>query len=151
MHSRIFQLTVEPVPKDEWFSADDICDSSFIGAVADYVRTQPEDEREDDIGWLINGYEKIFKRNGDTLEVLPGAKHVYFAEDYKKFKQEASSLTLDDFCNDYKMWLMRALINDRFSFYIYDEDCYPKTLDLFMREVKECSVLHIGGIVDYHT
>lgn len=150
MHSRIFQLTKEPVAKNEWLTEEDFFESDFIGSVADYVKTQPEIERQEDVEWLVQGTKGIFALEGEKVRVLPGAKHAYFAERYNQFKEKADSLTLDDFCCGNGTWELCETIQEKFSFYIYDEYGGWKPLDLFVREVEEGDVFYIGGIVDYH-
>ena len=150
MHSRIYQLTKEPIYNDEWLTEADLYDTSFIGEIADYVSTQPEEEREEDIEWFLQGKEKVFAREGDKLTLLPGAKHAYFAKRYNKFKEKIANFTLDDFCNNYKVWESLNILRDTFSFYVYTDEGGWKPLDTFIRESVEGDVFYIGGIVDYH-
>jgi len=150
MHSRLYQLTKEPVHKDEWLTEEDLYDTSFIGEIADYVSTQPEAEREEDIEWFLQGEEGAFVREGDKITLLPGAKHVYFAKRYNEFKKKAADFTLDNFCSDYKVGELRNTLRDTLSFYVYTDEGGWKPLDTFIRESAEGDVFYIGGILDYH-
>jgi len=150
MHSRIYQLTKEPIPKEEWLTEEDFFDTSFIGAVADYVRTQPETERQDDIEWLMSQTKGVFAIDKDKVHVLPGAKQRYFSEKFNKFKEKTENLTLDEFCNSDTIWELNRLMQEEYTFYVYDEHACWKPLDQFIRDAEEGAVFYIGGIVDYH-
>jgi hypothetical protein len=152
MHSRIFQITKEPIPQDEWLTHDDIVDTWFIGEIADYVA---ESDRAEDIAWLKETTKGVFEvlDEGDQIKIkfLPGGKKEHFGERFHDLKEAVEQLTLEQFCNDgMEEYNIRTLVLDRFSFYVYDDERGLIPLDTFIRRGEEGIEYYLGGTVDYH-
>jgi ribosome biogenesis SPOUT family RNA methylase Rps3 len=149
MHSRVFELTKEPILEDNWLNEDDLCDTSFIGEIADFVTTSPKSEREADIQWLLGHKPGVFSRSGDKLIITASTKRAYLGERYADLKKHVAQLSFTDFCDDFKVCILKRMILDTGSFYVYDNG-YWSPLDTFIRDASEGDVFYVGGIVDYH-
>lgn len=155
MHSRIFQISREPISKDEYISEADFYDNGFIGNIADYV--SDDTDRESDIEWLKQRLEGVADFNGDSFTIKDQRK--YFEKSFSDFLEaikDISLLTFEDFCTDandfnYKMYKLESAYRDEFEFYINDIGGYgTEPFDDFMRRAKNGDVLYIGATLDYH-
>ena len=158
-HSRIFQITLEPVAPEKFIAEDDFHDHWFLDSVADYVS---EDViRFDDTNWLRRQLEKVAQFDtADTFAILRGGKEVYFAKAYKEFvaaRQETMTLGLAEFASgegfSEPMRIMKDAFNEEFGFYaaLGDSDDFEiVTLDEFIRSAEIGRRYYIGGILDYH-
>lgn len=156
MHSRIFQISREPINKDEYISEADYYDSGFIGEIADYVSDYTD--RDDDIELIKARLEGVADFNGDSFTIKNQRK--YFEKKFSNFLEtieDISLLTFEDFCTDesdfsYKMYKLESAYRDKFKFYINDNGEYAGTepIDDFMRRAKNGDVFYIGATLDYH-
>lgn len=155
MHSRIFQISREPISKDKYISEDDFYDSGFIGEIADYV--SDDTNRDDDIEWIKARLEGVVDFNGDSFTIKDQRK--YFEKSFSDFLEaikDISLLTFKDFCTDandfsYKMYKLENAYRDEFGFYINDIGEYgTEPFDDFMRRAKNGDVFYIGATLDYH-
>ena len=158
MHSRIFQVSENPVPVDERISEDRYYDG-FVGSHADYVVTveYQSDDYRDDLRWIreANNGIKVDIPNG-TITVT--SKKEYFDKKHDTFKELASELadiTLEDFTSGrqrFKMHDLTSAYDNKYGFYIDDYDEYAglTTLDDWVRSVEENKVYYVGSIFDYH-
>lgn len=159
MHSRIFQITKERMPENEWISADDYYDHWFTREIADYV--DDDVDRESDIEWLLNCYDGVFERNGNQIKVVNKIK--YFEKKYDEFIRllnELKYMPIEAFAGNetekcqtsYKMYSLESAYNEKFGFYV--DDCGEwaglDTFDSFMRTTENGNVYYVGGVVDYH-
>ena len=152
MHSRIFQISKEPITKDNYAHTSRYEDG-FVGRIADYV--VESDSKASDISWLTTCHEGL-KVEGNTLTII--SKEEYFEKSFTEFKnllEELKDYTITDFI-DRKNWMkfynLKASYNEEYGFYIDDNDEYfgIATLDEFMRNVEDGDVYYIGCIFDYH-
>ncbi|MGL5460148.1 MAG: hypothetical protein ACRDBY_11085 [Cetobacterium sp.] len=165
MHSRIFQITTYTKEElEEQYSiaeADSFCgdDSSFVGAVADYVTK--DTDRADSLNWLFSilkakiGEELIvINEKEESIYFKKGAKIKYFEENFLKFKELSKEITLESFSgitDDTNAFTIMELVNSKYGFYVCDEYCGYETFDVFMRyALEEEKIYYIGGTVDYH-
>lgn len=158
MHSRIFQLTKEPLAPEEYISEGDFYEHWFLDTIADYVSDACI--REEDIEWLkkrARGYRIASDDNGIFLEVY--SKEEYFEFAYQRFYQLIKKIercTLAEFANGIDgMFELKDAYDDRFSFYVYsdDEDDDGGNLDTFDSFIRGAEIgvkYYIGGTVDYH-
>lgn len=51
MHSKIFQLSTEPISKEDYKTADDYVDTGFM-QIADYTDDMDDEDRESCIDWF---------------------------------------------------------------------------------------------------
>ena len=163
MHSRIFQIESRPVDTEDRI-CEDMIPEWFTNSVADYVADIREENREDEIEWLMStNFGKICKRDGDklTFNIDTSAFFDEYFEQFKKIVKDLAEIKFYQFVSnkqpnipynkklDHLMFLLKEAYDDKFSFYVwYDDELY--TMQSWMRQVSPCSVYYIGGIVDYH-
>ena len=147
----------------------------FVPSVADYL--YDECNREDAFDWLVNhlsyrdtGYgagsdkylssfysnKKIHDEDGlpEAFIVFhKGFKSFYFKRTYEAFKNNAEAMTLEKFMDGMTMFGFTNIIEDRYSFYIFDECRSYGTLDNWIRDYikddKE-SKYYLGTVFGYH-
>lgn len=154
MHSRIFQVGLEPISKENYIEESNYYDHWFTTTFADYV--SDDCDRKEDIKWLqdcygTKGIEFGTDDNGEYFIVK--SKQTYFEDSFKEFTKlvhEITEYTLDDFAHGmYEVGLLRRAYEDKYSFYV-DEDEELMTFDSFVRLCEMEEKYYIGGTVDYH-
>ena len=157
MHSRIYQVSTEPISTDE-LSHEYIYEVYFVGRIADYVAEveYKSESYKQDLKWLqgaTNGIEVDIEKG--TMKVI--SKKEYFRskhEEFQEFLQELNNVTLNEFiepCGKTSMNLynLQCAYKDKYGFYI-DINGETEPLDSFVREAEENKVYYIGTITDYH-
>lgn len=153
MHSRLFQLSLEPIEESDFIEEYDLEDC-FIGQIADYA--VESDDKIGDIKWLdsvLKPHGAIIDHEKKTIFFPEGFKISYFKKKYESFKEAVDSLTIEKFAgvserSGMDMYIIKSLLEDKFGFYIYVD--YPQTLDDFVRYLEENKMYYIGNIMDYH-
>lgn len=157
MHSRIIELSKEPVDKESRLTASDIDADSIIYHVADYVDDTKEESRQDNIHYFLKRPGIAVDRKNETVTLED--KTAYFARSYHTMRAAAQKLlqfSLDDFSTENKTDLSMTMYILK-SAYEADDEVYVSTpigmytIDQFVREYWETGdTYYIGGIVDYH-
>lgn len=159
MHSKIFQLSTEPISKEDYKTADDYVDTGFM-QIADYTDDMDDEDRESCIDWfskyLVSGAEI---KNG-VLEIKDKKK--LLEGQFQTFRKTAGLLqyvSLDDFCEPefskgtedlgYLMYTLDAAYSDKYGYYV-DIDDYPVPLSDFLRRAHNGDRYYIGAVIDYH-
>lgn len=145
MHSRIIQLSHQPITEDEYITEELFYDW-FVGTIADYVSSTAD--REGDIDWFTS-YLSYFgaERKDDTVYFPDNFKENYFKERLEKLKDRVSKITLEDFYDSAVTYGLVKLINDKYGFYVYLDYLMP--LDDFVRKLKGNETFYFGNIIDY--
>ena len=154
MHSRIFQVSANPISKEDYISECKY-DENLVNGIADYVVTVSEPL--EDLKWLqsVNrGLEVNFEEKTITIT----SKKEYFERSYEEFQKKLEELqqaTIDDFIttkNHFQMYDLQESYNSKRGFYIDDNDEYMglNTLDAWVREAEENKKYYIGRVFDYH-
>ena len=157
MHSRIFQISKEPIHKCDYIEESYYWDHWFVGSVADYVNGYTD--RNDDIKWLKDCYEERglsfgMDDNGEYLIVVDKTK--YFAgkfEAFKKALKELSEATHNDFTSGecgYILYNLKSAYCDKFGFYVEMKDDDTIEFDSFIRLAEIGDKYYIGATIDYH-
>lgn len=155
MHSRIFQVSTEPIDKADYITESDYYDHWFTHSIADYVNGNCY--RDEDLKWLEDCYdEKGIKfgvdDNGEYLIIE--SKKAYFENSFNKFMETLDKIknyTIDDFAQGFfEMWILKESYEDKFGFYMDTEDNGLITIDSFVRTYPENVKVYIGGTIDYH-
>lgn len=159
MHSRIFQLSKEPIAKDDYITEHHYYDDWFTREIADYV--DDDTDRIEDIEWLkscASGVEFDTDEHGEYLIIKN--REQYFEKSFQMFRKYLEEInrqnTLKDFANGINgMWSLNAAHEDKFGFYVdftMDADRYSDlvTFDNFMRTSKDGEKYYIGATIDYH-
>ena len=157
MHSRIFELSNEPILPNDRMTECDIGEW-FCSSVADYIST--DCDRELDIQAFLNtiGYFVDIAEDGESFTFLPNAKQRYFERKYYDFMakvRELTGISLDAFCGETQydiglaMCCLNNLYSDLYGFYIY-YDGVLKGLDDWIRGTDLSGSFYFGGTLDYH-
>lgn len=153
MHSRIFQVSREPITEENYISE---CryDDYFVGQNGvDYV--VESDNKQDDLNWLRTANKGI-EVTENTIKVT--SKKEYFEKSFEEFQEyveKFNNYNMEDFI-DPKNWLDFYRFKDAYDstdgFKIDDNDEYfgITSLDNFVRNVEEGKVYYIGKTFDYH-
>ena len=157
MHSRIYQISKNPIDKVDYIEESHYWDHWFIGAIADYVNE--DTDRTNDIEWLKECYGNeglSFGTDDDGEYFIVTDKAEYFAKRFKTFQKtlkELSELTLDDFASgksSMQMYTLKAAYDDKFGFYVDGDDTGMETFDECIRSSSNGTKFYIGATIDYH-
>lgn len=164
MHSRIYQLSTERLPQEEWLTESDISTSDMDHECIDYVQECPG-RRDEFLKQFVNVLpEDVFKVKGDTITIVADPAVLW-----DRYKAELISLLenmeFKDEEYDKKSWLglgeyylcrrAQKMIDIDSLFYIMDwTDCLAKSNSLvsYAHHLWEDGVrtIYICGILDYH-
>ena len=152
MHSRIFQVSMEPIDKDDYIEESYYYDHWFTNSVADYV--SDDCDRKKDIQWLkdcVNGIAFGYDDHGVCFVVK--SKEEYFSRAFDAFKnvlERIKDCTIEEFATGIDgMWKLKDLYEEKFGFYV-DADGELMAFDSFVRHCTVGRKYYIGGTVDYH-
>ena len=159
MHSRIFQITTNPVQDEDYISEYGFFEHWFVGAIADYVNAH--NDQAEDIkylrSWLEANKVAAFDESGDSFTVLPGGREAYFTRAYDTFvaaRAKTFSMSLSDFASAGEfggaMWQMSNSFNDKFAYYVSSDEFDTISFDEFIRSSETEKRYYIGGTLDYH-
>lgn len=162
MHSRIFQITTNPVPKENYITTSDFEDHWFTDSIADYV--SDDNDRAEDIKWLRSFLEHkktvAFDESDSSFEILSHGREAYFAHAYADFtaaRGETMGLGLPEFAScgevtDFSMllWRMNNAFCSKYDFYVTLDEVGTIPLDKFIRQAETGTRYYIGGVLDYH-
>lgn len=160
MHSRVFEISANPIPESER-NTYDILPDWFYGSVADYADDIPDEQRDDEIQWFVSFFSGQLKHDGDKVEFTDSVLEHHFRRPYWDFLKAASLLSafsFDAFCGKTghealgtTLYELNSAYNDKFGFYVFDRDSDAlKTLDTWLRESDLTVPYYLGGIFDYH-
>lgn len=151
MHSRIIELSTQPISEDERISESDYYDNGFIGNIADYVNGKTNRER--DIKWFIaflKAKDIIVANTDESFTMGENVREKFFKERYEQLKNHMGNMSLEEFCSDsLNVYQFKTYIENKYGFYIHNDGCY-ETLDNFMRYVLDGQTWYFGGTLDYH-
>ena len=162
MHSRIYELSKEPIPADDRFDEYSVPEW-FCVDIADYVDCIDERQRAGELEWLASRIGTSCKMDPDseTLTFASEVKESFFKARYDAFKELAAQLAATPFeefigkAADDKlgmnMYRFKQSYDDKFGFYVYDKDTSELvTLDSWVRTIDTSCSYYVGGIIDYH-
>lgn len=157
MHSRIYQISTNPIHKDDYIDESNYYDHWFTNSVADYVNG--DTNRADDIKRLKSCYDNSglsFGVDNDGEYFIVEDKTKYFANKLEIFQailKELSSITLDDFISDkcgVQMYRLKEAYEDKYGFYVDNEGWGMTSLDACIRYTENGTKYYIGATIDYH-
>ncbi len=159
MHSRVFQISTEPILKENYLNEDTL--NQGDNAFYDYCANIDEDERKEDIACLVNETlpKGMFELVGDdTMRFNGNAEH--WKEEYiANIKKSVEALTVENMLEWSSTYYLKEAINNpldtAYHFYLDGEGWqnYAEQSFAFMRfvsELKPGTILYIGGVIDYH-
>ena len=154
MHSRIYQVSLNPISEYEWSSPEDFYESS--SAFADYIGEMYEgNQRDEFLEGLAVALSDIFYLDGDTL-VYKGIGD--FIKNWNAYIQELASKLTDTY-DDMALWRIRKATerthNDVYSrFVIVDWSSYAEPcadlIEYVVGHMKKGDRLYVGAVIDYH-
>ena len=154
MHSRIFQVSMEPINKADYIVESDYWDHWFTNTWADYV--SEDCDRKDSIEWLKNCYETKgikFGTDDNGEYFIVKNKQAYFENSFKAFTdilEEIAKYTIEDFTYGFiEMYSLKQAYENKYGFYV-DADGELMTLDSFIRGCATGEIYYIGNTIDYH-
>ncbi len=151
MHSRIFQVSMEPIKETDYICEADYYDHWFTREWADYVSN--DYNRDNAIKWLkecAKGYTVGKDDNGEYFIITN--KEEYFKDAYDMFIDALDKIgrpTLEEFTNGIDLYPLRNAYEDKCGFYI-DADGELMTFDSFVRRCVINEKYYIGNALDYH-
>ena len=164
MHSKIIQLETCPVGDVGRIEPSNYyTDHWFTSTIADYV--EDDDDPNDTLETLVQilnagdagQFERFKDEHGEGVIFRDEFARAYLEREYKAFEQELRNLvakaTVDAYCeNKLGMWMyqLNEAYNDKYGFYIQNEDEGLVTLTSFVRSIKPDTKYYFGGTVDYH-
>jgi hypothetical protein len=157
MHSRIYQISENPIEPADYINAELYSDHWFVSQIADYVNGDVD--RSSDIEWLrkyLESTEAVTFSDDSSFVLNEGGKERYFERScvqFKKARDKTLGLTLSEFAAggelSMTMWNLRDAYCDKYSFYAeYEDELIP--MDAFIRRTVPGTRYYIGGTVDYH-
>ena len=157
MHSRIFQISTNPIDEEDYIGEHYYYDHWFTNSIADYVSESTD--RSDDIEWLKDCYEdkgiSFGKDNcGQYLIVTDVRKYCQLRFDrFHELLKELLKVTIDDFANGkcgIQMYRLKEAYEDKHSFYVDIDGEDLITLDEFVRHANAGIKFYIGATISYH-
>lgn len=155
MHSRIFQVSTNPIKKENYTDESEYYDHWFTRSVADYVSSYCF--RNEDLKWFEDCYENQGIKfgvddNGEYLVIQN--KQKYFENSFHRFMEAVDKIknyTINDFANGFnEMDCLKDAYEDKYGFYMEADGYGLITIDSFVRQCSENIKYYIGAIIDYH-
>ena len=163
MHSRIIQISHEPVEADEYISPWLYCDDHwFVPQIADYVA---EDEnRDESIEWFFDclsqasSFIVTFEEDGQRGFILKdGFRDAYFSEMHQAFinaLQDLADYSSYEHFRDGelggKLFSLKEAYDEKLGMYVESNESGLITLTEFLRGAEIDRRYFIGGTLDYH-
>ncbi len=161
MHSKIYQISSQPISKEDYASPSDFYDNS--GDFADYIGDEVlGEERENYIGWFAVSVKDVFTAVGDGVLVYKGkeALHEFKQKWADRIKEMANELTADNLLTELRLFSLREVTERThvdISYRVTIEDwcggvAYPfgELFEWANSQLKEGDHIYIGAIIDYH-
>ena len=160
MHSRIFQISEEPLKEKESSSIRncDLYHDYFPENIADSFEEIPFKSAEyfEELKWLKRTVKGI-EVDVEKQTIIITNKAEYFKEKHSQFKELLNKLkdvTLEEFSSGrsklyFDMYELNECYREKHGFYI-DFMGDLTSLDEWVRSVEENKVFFIGTIIDYH-
>ena len=160
MHGKIFQISAEPISREDYVSPDDFYENS--SDFADFIGEEVNGEvREDCVGYLAHDLRGVFTAVGrDHLVYLGDDALRKFLQEWADYiKAQAAELTADNIMNGMRLAKIRLTTKDthrqsNYRAYIEGWNGWAGPLaDLIgyaANKLKEGDSIYIGAIIDYH-
>ena len=153
-HSRIIEVSTDPLDRSKWAVADDFIKNGFVGFVADYTSDLNEAERLDSIACfgecIKDAYGIVQEGSYHKLIPLPQGKVKYFTNRLDALVTLVNNISIEEFCQSHAVWQIEELLRQKQSFYVCENGEY-QTLDTFIRDCcYEGEEYYICAVIDYH-
>ena len=154
MHSRIYQVSLNPISKEDWSSPEDFYENS--GDFADYIGDRYEgNERKEFLEGIAKTMSDIFYLDGDAL-VFKGIGN--FIKDWNAYIQELAAKLTDTY-DDMALWRISKAterthrdVYSRFAIenFSFIAEPYAELVGYAAEHMKKGDKLYVGAIIDYH-
>lgn len=159
MHSRIFQISTEPIVKENYLNEDTLYQGD--GSFYDYCSNIDDVERKENIACLVKDIlpKGMFELLGDDAMRYNGGLEQWKEEYVTNIHKRADALTVENMLEwSSTYYLKRAIINPldtEYHFYLDGSGCqsFAEQSFAFMQFVSTLepgTILYIGGVIDYH-
>lgn len=156
MHSKIFQIGLKPISKEDYVSPMDFYENS--GDFADYIGEEyPEKERLNATEYLAEIFPELLDYVGDGTLRYKGMGT--FLQDWAdEIHSLAGEIKADNILKDFHRFRLSELTERTHKgthsrFYIEDwNGCASPASDLieFLGKQKEGTLLYVGAVIDFH-
>lgn len=162
MHSRIFQVSIQPIEVDDYAVSSDFYDNS--GDFADYIGDEQEGgDRKEDIGHLADMLKDLFTldEDGETLTYKGETAMMAFKQTWAdRLHEESAKVTAENILDWYSRYKVCATSKEthlhtdyRFKIENWNGDFADTPAELISYaadKMKEGDKLYIGAVIDYH-
>lgn len=159
MHSRIFQISTEPIDKENYLNEDTLQQGD--GSFYDYCSEIDEEDRKEDIANLVNHAlpKGMFELISDDTMRYNGGIEQWKEEYVANIKKRANALTADNMLEWGSTYYLKQAVENpldvAYHFYLAGEGCqsFAEQSFAFMEFVcglEPGTTLYIGGVIDYH-
>ena len=159
MHSRIFQISTEPIDKENYLNEDTLQQGD--GSFYDYCSEIDEEDRKEDIANLVNHAlpKGMFELISDDTMRYNGGIEQWKEEYVANIKKRANALTADNMLEWGSTYYLKQAIKNpldtAYHFYLDGDGCQSFaeqsfTFMEFVCRLEPGTILYIGGVVDYH-
>lgn len=161
MHSRIFQVSIQPIEVDDYAVSSDFYDNS--GDFADRIGDEQEGgDRKNDIGRLADTLKDLFTldEDGETLTYKGEAAMAAFKQAWADhLREEAAKVTADNILEWQPRYEVRRNCEEthlhtdyRFKIENWEDYAGPcnDLIEYVADKMKEGEKLYIGAVIDYH-
>ena len=160
MHGKIFQISAEPISREDYVSPDDFYENS--SNFADYIGEEVKVyERKNYVGYLAHDLRGVFTAVGRDHLVYLGddALRKFLQEWADKIKAQAAELTADNILNGMRLTKISLTTKEThrdsdYRVYIDEWNGYAGPLaDLIgyaANKLKKGDSIYIGAVIDYH-
>lgn len=158
MHSRIYQISPNPIDTDDYPSDHEITDSS---SWIDYaLEIDDEDERREEIQDLVEWRlpKGMFELNADGESITyKGGMEQWRRDFVERLHGLAGAITSQNVYNSMKLFELTHGIKWPFgneTMFIFEEDPAARTngdfMECYVNDLNIGDVLYIGAVFDYH-
>lgn len=166
MHSKIVQISTDPILKEDYVDSDryygDGYEGWFVGEIADYARDMSEEEQDAVLEYWENNPEPGIEIDAMLRRIKIVSKEDYFRKKFEEAKEGAKALldmSLSDFATHKGSSCIRGIKycgDDDHDIWVddvnWDEGSCGGTasLDTLVRDSNDGDWYYIGAIIDYH-
>lgn len=159
MHSRIFQISTARIEKDNYLNEDTLQQGDC--SPYDYCAEIDDKERKEDIANLVNYAlpKGMFELAGDDTIRYNGGMEQWKEEYVANVRKKAEELTVENMWQWSTTYYLEEAIKNPlgtdYHFYLDGDGCQSFTEQsfafmLFVSNLEPGTILHIGGVIDYH-
>lgn len=159
-HSRIFQVSIQPIEADDYATSSDFYENS--DSFAEYIGDEQEgDDRKEDIRYLADELKDLFTldEDGETLTYKGEVAMMAFKQAWSdRLQEEAANVTAENVLEwepryDVRRTCEETHLRTSYRFYIdgwidYAGSC-DDLIEYVAEEMKEGDKLYIGAVIDY--